>query len=95
MSLPPATTGQGKWYAGFVAAFAATWVVDTMDKVYMIDFTQYGMSDAVFKGFLEGTFVSFIVWLTPNHIVQTITCAIIFVRDALKQWRDALTNKED
>lgn len=94
MSLPINNAGTGKWYAGFVAAFAATWLVDTLDKIYGVDFAHYGMSDAMFKGFLEGSFVSFIVWLTPSHLVQSVTDAILFVRDALTQWRNAL-NKGD
>lgn len=93
--LPNNSAGAGKWWAGFAAAFAATYVVDVMDKVYGVDFTQYGMSDAMFKGLLEGSFVSFLVWLTPSHLVQSVTDAILFAKGACKQWRNAITKGDD
>lgn len=83
-------TGNGKWWAGFAAAFVATYIVDHMEKTYGIDFKELRTDPAVFKGFIEGSFVSFFVWLSPSHLVQSVTNAIFFVRNAFKTWRDAL-----
>jgi hypothetical protein len=87
--------GNGKWWAGFAAAFLAAFVVDHMEKNYGIDFKeleQYGMSAAFLKSSLEGTFVSFFVWVTPAHLVGSVTTVIVFTKNSVKQWRDALKN---
>lgn len=86
------TSGSGKWYAGFVAAFLATYVVDHLQTNYGIDFKQLGTDPAVFKALIEGSFVSLLVWASPSHLVQSVTDAILFCKAALKEWRDALRN---
>lgn len=91
MTYAPSSDGPAKWWVGFAAAFMATWAVNRMENVYMIDFEQFGMSAGVFKGLLEGSFVSFFVWLTPSHLVESVTDGILFVKSAMKNWRDAWT----
>lgn len=83
-------TGNGKWWAGFVAAFAATYAVDHLEKNYGFNFKEAGTDPAIVKGLLEGSCCSFFVWLTPDHIVQSITDMILFVKNAYHQWRDAI-----
>ena len=54
-----------------------------------IDLKQFGMDADTFKMMIESGFVTFFVWATPAHFVASVTDAIKFVRDAVKQWRSA------
>ncbi len=89
MSINPPNTGSGKWWAGFVASLAATFVISHLETNYGIDFSKEGMDAGIFKGLLEGSFVSFFVWVTPGHLVDSVTDVIIFIRTAILKWRNA------
>lgn len=91
-NVPDTSPGNGKWWAGFAAAFAATYVVHHLEVDYGLDFKKFGMEPAVFKGLTEGSFVSFFVWITPSHVVQSVTDIILFIKAAFRQWRDAIHN---
>lgn len=45
--------------------------------------------------FLLASLGGFLVWATPQHVVECITRAIVFCRQALTQWRDALNGKDN
>lgn len=85
-------TGNGKWWAGFAATFAATYVVDHLQREHGVDFKEMGTDPAIMKSLVEGSFVSFFVWISPSHIVESVTDVILFVKTAIKNWHDAINN---
>lgn len=100
MTMPnqPGSQGTGKWWAGFASAFLATWLVAHLEKDYGVDFKQmevYGLNAIILKSSLEGTFVSFFVWVTPAHLVDFVTQTILFIKNAFKKWRDACNSNQE
>lgn len=89
----PQKEGNAKWWVGYAAAFAAAFTTTHIENSYGTQFfAMANLPPAVFKGFIEGTFVGFFVWLTPSHLVQSVTDAILFIKSAFRQWRDAISN---
>ena len=81
--------GYGKIGASIVAAWVASYIM-TQFSLHGFDFAVLGFSSELVKSTIIGTLVGFFTWLTPQHLVQEITSAIVFCKSAWAQWRAAL-----
>ncbi len=44
--------------------------------------------------FAQATLAAVIIKFTPQHFVQSVTDSIVFVKSAIRQWRDAANKGE-
>ena len=87
----PEPTSYSKIGASIIASWAASYAM-TQLSLHGVDFTEAGINSEIVKSTIIGALVGFFTWLTPKHLVQSVTDAIIFCRNAIKEWRDALNN---
>lgn len=90
---PSATRGYGKVGASIVAAWLSSYTM-TQLSLHGVDFTELGVSSEIVKSTIIGILSGFFVWVSPQHLIQAITDAILFCRNAIKQWREALTSNK-
>ena len=92
MTIPDTTPvkkpDSSKAWVGFASVVISTLILRRM-QTDGIDFSQFGMDADTLKMMIESAVVTFFVWITPSRIVDSVTDAIKFVRDAVKQWRSA------
>ena len=82
-------------YGKLGAAIAASWVASyamTQLSLHGVDFSEFGVSSEIVKSTIIGGLVGAFTWITPRNLVQSVTDVILFCRDAVKQWKDALNN---
>ena len=85
------SSGYGQIGASILAAFSASYLMNRF-SLRGIDFEVLGFSSELVKSTIIGTLSGFFTWISPTHVVQAVTDAILFVRKALKQWHDAINN---
>ena len=84
-------TGYGKVGASIVAAWVASYIM-TQASLHGVDFSLLGVSSEIVKSTIIGVLSGFFTWLTPKAFVQSVTNAIVFGRQTIKQWHQALTS---
>ncbi len=85
------TTGYGKVGASVIAAWVASYIM-TQCSLRGVDFSILGFSSEIVKSTIIGVLSGFFTWLSPKNFVQSVTDAIVFSRNAIKEWRDALNS---
>lgn len=89
--IQPEQPGYGKLGAAMAASWAASYAM-TQLSLHGVDFTEFGVNSEIVKSTIIGILVGFFTWVTPKHLVQSVTDAIIFCRNAIKEWTNALKN---
>jgi hypothetical protein len=93
MSDTTSNLGYGKVGASIASAWLASYCM-TQLSLHGVDFAELGVSSEIVKSTVIGTLVGFFTWLTPQNIVNEITSIIIFCKNAIKQWRNAINNPQ-
>lgn len=83
--------GYGKLGAAIVASWAASYAM-TQFSLHGVDFTEFGVNSEIVKSTIVGALVGLFTWASPSHLVGAVSNVILFVKGAMKQWRDALKN---
>ena len=84
-------SGYGKLGAAMAASWGASYAM-TQLSLHGVDFTEFGVNSEIVKSTIVGGLVGAFTWATPHNLVQSITNAILFCKNAVKQWSDALKN---
>lgn len=91
MSDTTTSSGYGKIGASIVAAWAASYLM-TQLSLHGVNFTELGVPSEIVKSTLVGTLVGFFTWISPSNLVDSVTEAIVFCKDAISEWKKALDN---
>ena len=89
-----ANKGNGKAYTAFLATAISTYGMNYM-SLHGVDFQVFGVPSEIIKSGIDASLLMFFTWASPDHLVQSVTDSILFVKSAFKQWGDALSNKPD
>lgn len=81
-------SGWGKAVSGLLSGIATTYVMN-LASLHGVNFELLGIPSEMVKAGIDGVLVSGFVWATPPHFVAAVKDAILFIKDALRQWREA------
>jgi hypothetical protein len=76
-----------------VASWAASYAM-TQLSLHGVDFAVVGIDSEMVKSTIVGGLVGALTWATPRNIVQSITDTILFCKEAIMEWKNAINKPE-
>lgn len=80
--------GNGKLVTGFIATGISIYTMNYF-SLHGINFQLMGVDSEIVKASIIALVTTFLTWLTPQHVVDKITAAIVFLKRAKQQINNA------
>ena len=86
-------SGYGKLGAAVAASWLASYAMTQM-SLHGVNFTEFGVDSEIVKSTIIGGLVGFFTFLTPRNFVESITNTILFCKEAITEWKNAINKPE-